>query len=237
MLPDDSPSRYLIARLDGEDVGGISSSEAATATWNTYVAVADAGETAARPETLGAGVVSEPEVSGHAGISAVLTDAEGAEIRLWQADRRLGSQVVNGPGTWNFSDLHSADPPASKEFYTASFGWRFDDLGFATMIGRPGYGDHLEATVDPGIRSRQFQVHSPVGFEDAIGWHATAAAGEPPHWHVTFSVADRDDFVELAERLGGQVLTSEESQWSRTALLRDPRGAEFTASQFTPPSN
>ncbi len=60
-------------------------------------------------------------------------------------------------------------------FYEEAFGWQVDDLGFATMIRRPGYGDHLEATVDPGIRARQSGVTAPICFEDAIAWVATTA--------------------------------------------------------------
>ena len=33
---------------------------------------------------------------------------------------------------------------------------------------------------------------SPTGFEDAIAWVAPTAPGEPPRWHVSFTVADRD---------------------------------------------
>ena len=50
--------------------------------------------------------------------------------------------MANTPGTWNFSDLHTADPAASIAFYVRVFGWVFDDLGFATMIRQPGFGDH-----------------------------------------------------------------------------------------------
>jgi hypothetical protein len=57
-------------------------------------------------------------------------------------------------------------------FYEEPFGWQIDDLGFATMIRRPGYGDHLEATIDPGIGARQSGVAAPPGFEDAIAWVA-----------------------------------------------------------------
>jgi hypothetical protein len=39
-----------------------------------------------------------------------------------------------------------------------------------------------------------------------------------------------------AERLGAQVIRRDDNEWTRTALIRDPQGAEFTASQFTPPS-
>ena len=42
--------------------------------------------------------------------------------------------------------------------------------------------------------------------------------------------------VKDAKRLGAQVLSQSENEWTRTALIRDPEGAEFTASQFTAPS-
>jgi len=42
--------------------------------------------------------------------------------------------------------------------------------------------------------------------------------------------------VQDAEHLGGHVLGQDDSEWTRTALIRDPGGAVFTASQFTPPS-
>ena len=107
-------------------------------------------------------------------------------------------------------------------------------MGFATMVRRPGYGDHLAATIDPGIHERQADVGAPPGFADAIAWVALAGDG-PDHWHVTFSVQDRDDSVASAERLGATVLSAEESQWTRHAVIRDPQGAELTLSQFTPP--
>ena len=96
----------------------------------------------------------------------------------------------------------------------------------------PGYGDHLESTVDPDIRTRQ--ASAPEGFEDVIGGMAPLTAGERPHWHVTFTVADRDQAVAAVERLGGAMLSSAEDDWTRNALVRDPGGAEFTVSQFAP---
>ena len=98
------------------------------------------------------------------------------------------------------------------------------------MIRRPGYGDHLEATVDPGIRARQSGMAAPPGFEDAIAWIAPTAPGEPSRWHVSFTVADRDQTMADAERLGAQVLRQDDTEWTRTALIRDSQGAEFTAS-------
>jgi uncharacterized protein len=63
---------------------------------------------------------------------------------------------------------------------------------------------------------------------------AAVAEGEPPHWHVTFTVADRDASAHRVEELGGRVLGRAEDDWTRTALVHDPHGAAFTVSQFAP---
>jgi len=185
--------------------------------------------------SAGATVRAAPADAGEGGRGAVLTDPEGIEFRIWQARRRLGAQVVNQPGAWNFSDLHTTDPRAAMAFYEEAFGWQVDDLGFATMIRRPGYGDHLEATVDPGIRARQSGVAAPPGFEDAIAWVAPTAPGEPPRWHVSFTVADRDQAVADAERLGAQVLGREDTEWARGVHRQPVRAAIGLSRPVTTP--
>ena len=139
-MPPGAPGRYVIAKLDDQDVGAIAGPRQGAA-------------------------------------------PEGIEFRIWQARRRLGAQVVNQPGAWNFSDLHTTDPQAAMAFYEEAFGWQVDDLGFATMIRRPGYGDHLEATVDPGIRARQSGVTGPdrLRGRDRLGRaHRPGRAGARP---------------------------------------------------------
>jgi predicted enzyme related to lactoylglutathione lyase len=242
--PPDATFRYVIAQLDGQDAAGIGArsgespaSEPATVSpgWNTYVAVADIEHAVARVEAAGGSIIDPPSDAGEGGRSASCSDSGGVPFRLWQPKRRLGAQAVNTPGGWNFSDLHSADPAASITFYTKVFGWSFDDIGFGTMIRQPGYGDHLAATSDPGIYERQSGVMVPPGFADAIGWLAALQDGEAPHWHVSFTVASRDDSVAAAERLGATVLASSDDEWTRNARILDPAGALFTVSQFTPP--
>lgn len=234
-MPPGTPGSYLIAKLDGRDVGGMTGINEGTAAWNTYVSVDDADAAVQRLVSAGATVRSAAADAGEGGRGAALADPQGTGFRIWQAGRRLGAQVANQPGAWNFSDLHTSDPSAAMAFYRNAFGWQVDDLGFATLIRQPGYGDHLEATIDPDIRSRQSAL-SPHGFEDAIAWIAAAAANESSNWHVSFTVADRDRSATEAMKLGAQVIAQHDSEWTRTALIRDPQGAEFTASQFTPPS-
>ena len=237
--PPDAPFCYVVAQLDGQDIGGIGGPREPTGaagepTWNTYVAVDDIDAAASSVEQRGGRILDPPADAGEGGRAATCADPLGVRFRLWQARRRPGAQVTNAPGTWNFSDLHATDPAAAAAFYTDVFGWEFSDLGFATMITRPGYGDHLAATVDPGIRERQSDPSFPPGFADAIAW--LAPSGDlGPGWHVTFAVADRDETAALAERLGGTVLSSEDTDWTRAALVADPQGGRFTASQFLPP--
>lgn len=213
--PPGSPFRYFIAQLDGQDAAGIGGpaepgGEVGAPEWNTYIAVTDIA--AARITSAGGRVVSEPAAAGEGGSAATCVDPAGASFRLWQANRRLGAQIANVPGSWNFSNLHVPD-----------------------AAGRPGYGDHLAATVDPGIHERQSGVHAPPGFADAIGGVAAPDAGDAPHWHVAFTVDDRDETAATAQRLGGTVLSSVDTDWTSDAKIRDPQGGVFTASQFTPP--
>lgn len=235
--PPEAPDQYLIARLDGLDVAGLSgAAQTGGAAWNTYVAVEDTDEAAVRVRSSGGAVVVEPADAGEGGRWAACTDPSGAAFRLWQARRRLGAQVVNLPGTWNFSDLHTDDADAAATYYTGLFGWEVTELGFASMLRRPGYGDHLASSVDPDILERQRGAGVPPGFEDAIGWIGPVEPGMAPHWHVTFTVADRDAAADSAQRLGAAVESTADTEWTRTALIRDPQGAMFTASQFTPPT-
>ncbi len=220
-IPADVPGTYLIASLDGAVVAAIGQPQGdAQVEWNMRAA--------------GGRVALEPVDAGPGGRLAACADPRGARFRLWQPRRRLGAQLTNAPGSWNFSDLHTGDAAAATGFYAPLFGWEFDDLGFATMIRRPGYGDHLAATVDPGIRERQEGISAPPGFADAIGWLAPLASNRD-HWHVTFTVASRDESATTAERLGAVVISSDDTEWTKSALIRDPQGAELTLSQFTPP--
>lgn len=235
-IPAQAPGSYLIASLDGRDVAAVAPGSELPVGWNTYVAVDDADAAAVTVAGAGGTVVSEPADAGDGGRAAACNDPAGAPFRLWQPRKRLGAQVVNVAGAWNFSHLHSDRPDQAGAFYGEVFGWETMDAGGgAVMWRRPGYGDHLEATVDPEIRVRQ--AHAPEGFEDAVAGLVALTDGGPSHWCVVFTVADRDDAVAVARRLGAEVLSSEETMWTREAVIRDPQGAELTLSQFAPPDD
>ena len=106
--PPGIPVRYVIAQLDGQDVAGIGGPAEPTGSpagvWSTYVAVDDIDAAIASVEAAGGRVVHPVEQAGEGGHNATVADPSGVEISLWQAKRRLGAQVTNTPGAWNFSD-------------------------------------------------------------------------------------------------------------------------------------
>jgi uncharacterized protein len=235
----DVSAAYVVARLDGREAAGLGATPMTgdatrVPSWNTYMATADADAVVRRIIEAGGRLVAQPANVGDEGRAAAVVDPAGAAFRLWQAGNRPGVQAANVPGAWNFSYLQTSDPTV-PDFYARVFGWEFDDVDFATLIRCPGYGDHLAATVDPDIRERQASVATPPRFEDAIGWLTPAHDDEPPHWHVAFTVADRDDTAAAAERLGATVVTATDTEWTHDALIRDPQGGISTASQFVPP--
>jgi predicted enzyme related to lactoylglutathione lyase len=236
VMPPDAPGVYLIAQLDGSDVAAIGSgTRGSLATWNTYIAVDDVDAVA--PEVVRAGgvVLSGPEDAGPGGRTAACRDSQGAEFRLWQARRRLGAQVVNIPGTWNFSNLRTGDIPTAKAFYERLFGWSYLNLGESVeaMIAVDGYGRHLADTVDPEIYERQ--AGAPEGFADVIGAIQSTTGSEQPNWQVVISVASRAESVARAEALGATLLSTEDTPWTDLARIEDPQGATLTLSEFHEP--
>lgn len=243
-LPPGAPGSYIVASLDGTDATALAAiatpdatdgSTGAGAVWNTYLAVDDVDAAAATVGELGGTVVSPPETVGPpgaaAGRMARILDPQGVPGRLWQAGSRLGAQLTNGPGMWNFSNLLTPDLDAAERFYGTLLGWELDPQLAAGMARVPGYGDHLARTSDPGIYERQAGF-APLGFADAVA--GIGFADGPPRWSVVFSVEDRDASAEAARAAGGTVVSTAENEWARGAVLRDPQGAEFEVSQFAP---
>jgi predicted enzyme related to lactoylglutathione lyase len=247
-MPAESTGKYFVGTLRDRDVAAVGSQPDAMppmAVWNTYVAVDSADDAAAKVKDAGGQVLMEPFAVVDAGRMAVFTDREGAAFCVWEAKGTIGAQLVNEPGTWNFSGLNTRDPEGAAAFYGAVFGWEADSVdpgeGGFTMFRLPGYGDYL-AERDPELRERMAADGAPAGFEDAVAWLVPMTDDEfpvdtPPHWSVTFAVDDADGIADTAAQLGGSVLVPPfDAPWVRMAVLSDPQGAVFTASKYMPPS-
>jgi uncharacterized protein len=188
----------------------------------------------------GGSVLTAPFDVGDAGRRAVLADPAGASFCLWEAGTHKGAQLVNEPGTWNWSDLKIRDLEGAKAFYGELFGWRAETVAFEgeafTMLLVPGYGDFLERR-DPDLRRRQAAGGAPPGFEDAIAWMMplTNDQDAAPHWSVTFAVDDTDAIANKAAELGGTVIVPPyDADVVRAAVLSDPHGAVFSVSRYQP---
>jgi uncharacterized protein len=240
VMPVGSEGKYFIARLRGRDVAGVGSiPEAAPpmAMWNTYVWVDSADETASKASDAGGAVAMEPFDVMDSGRMAVLTDPKGAAFCVWQAKNQKGAQIVNEHGSLNFNGLATRDPEGARAFYAAVFGWETLALPAGVMWTLPGYGDHLEER-NPGLREQMAEMGAPEGFIDvvaALNPIADDDSGTPEHWSVTFGVDDADAAAGRASELGGEVVTEPfDAPWTRMAVIKDPHGAIFNASQFVP---
>jgi len=238
MMPEGSEGRYFMGRIRGGDVAAVGSIPAgapAMAMWNTYVWVESADETAAKARDAGGTVAMEPFDIMDSGRMAVLTDPEGAVFCVWQAKSHKGAKVVNEHGSLNFNGLATRDPEGAKAFYGAVFGWKTLALGAGSMWTLPGYGDHLEEA-SPGLREQMAAMGAPDGFIDvvaALNPIADDDSDTPAHWSVTFAVDDVDAAAAKAGELGGEIVAGPfDAPWTRMAVVKDPQGATFVASQF-----
>jgi len=238
VMPEGAPGDYFVGRIRGGDVaavGSVPDGAPPIPTWNTYVWVDSADETAAKARDAGGGVAMEPFDVMDAGRMAVLTDPEGAAFFVWEAKNHRGARIVNEHGSLNFNGLATRDPEGAKAFYGAVFGWTTLALGAGSMWTLPGYGDHLEEA-SPGLREQMAAMGAPEGFIDVVAALNPIADDEPDtpaHWSVTFAVDDADAAAATASELGGEIVAGPlDAPWTRMAVIRDPQGATFIASQF-----
>jgi predicted enzyme related to lactoylglutathione lyase len=180
----------------------------------------------------------EPGDVMESGRTAVFSDPEGAVFFVWQPKQHRGAQIVNEAGSLNFNNLNTRDADAAKSFYGAAFGWRTMPMGGgAEGWTLPGYGDHLEL-LNPGTLERMASMGAPAGFADVVATVnpiTEEQGGVSAHWSVTFAVDDADATAGRASGLGGQVVAGPfDAPWVRMAVINDPQGATFIASQFVP---
>jgi uncharacterized protein len=262
VMPGGSERRYFIGRgqsksssifdtsgaLRSGDVAAVRSIPEAVPPrpmWNTYFWVESADEAASQVSAAGGNVVVRPFDFMDACRMAIFTDPEGAAFGVWEAKEHKGAQLVNDPGAVVFNNLNTRDVDGAKSFYGSMFGWQTGPIGGgAEGWTLPGYGDWLEREHHPGLRKQMAEAGAPDGFEDVVGSIVRIADDQPetpPHWSVTFAVADADATAAKAGELGGTVIVPPfDAPWStptytiRITVIADPQGATFSGSKFVP---
>jgi hypothetical protein len=111
---------------------------------------------------------------------------------------------------WTLTDAVPADAPGSYDAATWNTYVAVVDADTTAAAVTAAGGTVVSAPADAGPGGRTATCVDPAG-------------------------ADRDASAATAERLGATIVTSAEDLWTKNAVVRDPQGAEFTISQFTPP--
>lgn len=112
-------------------------------------------------------------------------------------------------GTPDWVDLQTTDQAGAKAFYTALFGWSYDDrpMGPDAVYSTAILKDQMVAAIAP----------MPPGAPD----------GMPPMWNTYIAVDDIDASVQKVVPAGGQVLMppADIGESGRMAFVMDPSGA------------
>jgi predicted enzyme related to lactoylglutathione lyase len=158
-------------------------------------------------------VVVEPFDVLDVGRMALMQDATGAVVALWQPRRHVGAGVVGETGAMCWNELATTDTGRAEAFYAGLFGWS----GVTRDLG--------------GTRYTTFALNG----EPCSGMRPMDASVAPvsPHWLVYFAVSDCDGQVALVQSLGGAVRVppADVPGAGRFAVVADPQGATFAILQ------
>ena len=178
--------------------------------WNVYLAVENAEATLAAATAHGGGLIVPAMAVGDYGSMAVITDAGGAAIGMWQPGTHKGLGVIAEPGAPAWFELHTRDYDASVQFYKDVFGWDAKTMSDTA--------DFRYTTLGEGEAAL-------AGIMDSTSF---LPEGAPAHWAIYFAVEDTDAAVKTATELGGSVVHEpHDTPYGRIALLADPTGAQF----------
>lgn len=213
---------YITAAKEGKTVAGMMQKQDAQAgmpdMWSTYLRSDDAAATVQAAVRHGGQVYLEPMDIPEQGRMAVIADATGAAVGIWEPREMTGYGAAAEAGTPAWHELHTKDYATAVKFYQDVFGWETDvmsdtpEFRYTTL----GAGDAAKA-----------------GIMDASGY---LPAEVPSNWQVYFAVEDADASIEKAVSMGAKVIDApEDSPFGRIATLADPTGAMFKIVADTAP--
>ncbi|WP_328540252.1 VOC family protein [Streptomyces sp. NBC_00344] len=210
---------YGFLQLNGRTVGAVGPLTAgASSAWTVYFHTADADATTRAVQQAGGEVRVPPADVFTAGRMAGYTDPAGAEFAVWQPGDTKGLDTVMEPDAMCWTELHTRDAAAAKNFYRSVFSWDYQDMPMGdgmvyTVVSSPG-GGRGDDTGQGGV------MQLPKENQDA---------GATSEWHPYFGVSDCDATFAAATERGATVLMppSNAPGVGRLAMLRDPAGAQF----------
>jgi uncharacterized protein len=152
------------------------------------------------------------------GTMVIALDPQGNPFGLWQSGLNTGVRIHNEPGALAWNEAMVADPAAAKQFYSAVFGFTFEQMS-AEQAGEGSDGE----TIDYATFSRGGNPLGGLGGSDPKF---------PTGWQTCFATASADDAVAAVEAHGGKVIMPPmDTPFGRFAVVEDPWGAAFELMQ------
>jgi len=187
----------------------------ARASWRPHLQVEDVVATLAKTTSLGGKVVREPSKIGDEGSYAIVADPFGALLSLWQPAKAEDSEYHGVPGTFCWNELYTDNVDKSVAFYEAIGGFK-------------------DAPMDMGPMGQYHVLESAA--KGRAGIMKSPMPGIPQHWVPYVLVANTDQTLEKAKRLGVDVKVPAESipGVGRLAVFTDPQGASLGILQPEP---
>ncbi|MGW0912282.1 VOC family protein [Streptomyces sp. NPDC002784] len=147
-LKDGEPVAALVPKTDGR----------MPTVWTVHFATPDAQALARRIREAGGQIVTAPVEAGAGdGVTALVTDPEGAVFGLWQAGSHPGFGRRREPGTFAWAELYARDTEAANDFYGDLFHEALFGPGAEPDFGRAPVSDVFPAEMPP-----HFLVHFAV---------------------------------------------------------------------------
>ncbi len=178
--------------------------------WSVYLTSDDARKTAEATTANGGQVYVEPMDVADMGTMAVLGDAGGAAVGVWQPGRHHGFGIHGETGTPSWFELWTRDYDTTVAYYRDVFRWETRAMSDASELRYTVLAD------GDGMLA---------GIMDAS---AFLPDGVPAHWSVYFGVDDADAALARIVELGGSIVVpAEDTPYGRLATAADPTGAQF----------
>jgi len=123
----------------------------------------------------------------------------------------MATTTQHAPGTFSWPELATTDPDGAKRFYTALFGWTYED----NDMGSDGVYTMLK------LRGEA------VG---ALYKKRAEQGGMPPCWGSYVTVENADQAAAKAKGLGAKIMMEpfDVMDVGRMAVIADPQGAVFS---------
>ncbi|KUM69756.1 hydrolase [Streptomyces griseorubiginosus] len=162
---EEAPGGSVWALRDGEPVAGLArkTDGRMPTVWTVYFATPDIESLADRIWAAGGQVVTAPVPVAELGMSALVTDPEGAVFALWEPGSHQGFGARHRPGTFAWAELYARDTEAANTFY----GGLFHDALFGPDA-HPDFGRAPVADVFPAEMPPHFLVHFQVEDCEAV---------------------------------------------------------------------